>query len=139
MTAPLIDSDILFQSLIVGLDLPDVTVKAAIDADTFDKVPFISHSSTMQQSGNGRGLWTCVLNVNVFIEGRAANYSTVSALYAGIHSWADDPTAGILPGVAGVEEVEDIEAFSRAGQGVVLQNKVITPYQGSFTLTIRNH
>lgn len=139
MTAPLIDSDVLFQTLLTELNLPGATVRATVEEDTFDRVPWIAHYSTIQQTANGDGAWSCVLNVNAYIESTAENHALIKALYAGIHSWGDDPFAGVVDGVGAIEVVEDIEALARSGPGLSLLNKVITPYQGSFNLLIRNH
>ena len=139
MTDALIDTDRLFQTLLTRLDIPDATIANELDTDSFDQVPFITHRSSLQQTSNGPGLWGCTLTVVAFIVASDATFPTLQALYAGIHSWGDDPVEGIVTGVAAVEEVEDLEAFTRQSKGVPMLNAVVTPYVGSFGLTIRNH
>ena len=132
----LIDVDRVFQPLIAGLNLPG-TVAADLDVDSIDHVPFITHSSTIQQTANGPGLWACTLVVTVFIDASDATFPLIQDLYDGIHAWGTPPF-GIVPNVAGIEEVVDVEAFTRQGKGVPMLNKLVTPYVGVFTLTLRN-
>lgn len=139
MTAPLINSDKLFQTLLTHIALPDgVSIIAEIDVDDFDVIPVITHNSTISQY-DPRGLWTANLTVNIFLDRSETPFSLVQQVYAGIHEWGDSPLFGVIPGVGAVEQVNDIEAFTRAGRGVPMLNKVVTPYVGSFELSIRNH
>jgi len=134
----LIDSDRLFQHLFAALDIEGATVAADLDVDSFDSVPFITHRSTISQSGNGPGLWTAALSVSVFVEATTSTFRVVQDVYRGIHSW-DAHDAGIVPHIGTVETVDrDIEAFTRMGQSVDLNAKSVTQYVGSFELTLRN-
>lgn len=137
MIAPLIDADRLFQSLIEAIDIPGASVNAALNVDALDQIPYITHQSTISQSGNGPGLWAANLTVTLFIEVTNESFALLQALYAGIHAWEDNLTA--IPGVGAVEAVSDLEAFTRVQQGTPMLNKVVTPYVGSFELMIRNH
>lgn len=140
MTAELIDNDHLFQSLFVagGILTPD-QVAAEVDADTFDQIPFLIHSSLIAQDANADGLWRCQLQVTVYTDGTTAAFrDVVRPFYTLVHSW-DFPTNGIVPGVGSVERVADVQAFNRQGKGTSLNNKFVVPYIGSFELSIRNN
>lgn len=141
MTAELIDSDVLFQALLMeGEIVPAGQVAAEVDVDTFDAIPFVTHSSLIAQDGNGRGLWTATLQLTAFTDGTVSAFNAVvRPLYALVHSWGELPTNGIVPGVGAVERVQDIQAFNRQGKGVPMNNKTVVPYVGSFELSIRNH
>ncbi|MBQ9917356.1 MAG: hypothetical protein IJO71_09170 [Microbacterium sp.] len=135
----LIDADSLFSQLLDALEIPDATIAVDLDVDSFDDVPFVTHHSIIAQAGNGPGLWSALLTVNIFLEVTDDTFGVVQALYRGIHSW-DDPDKGIVPEVGAVETVErDVEAFTRRGPSVDLNAKSVTQYTGSFELTIRNH
>jgi hypothetical protein len=137
--SPLIDSDRLFQQLLVGIEIPGVTVAADLDVDSFDDVPFVTHNASIAQSGNSEGIWTAALTVTAFIEANTESFKTVQALYDGIHAWGEAPWDHIVPGVGAVETIRDVEAFTRVGQAVRMFAKSVTQYTGSFELTIRNH
>jgi hypothetical protein len=137
----LLNPDRLFQQLLIALDLTGVadgSIAADLDIDSFDRVPFITHNTTIAADRNGPGLWTAALTITAHIEAGIAHFPIIQELYAGIWSW-DGPDDGIVPGVGAVERVEnEIQAFTRLGRGVPMLNKVVTPYVGSFELSIRN-
>lgn len=138
MSGTLIDTDRLFQALLVDLGVDGVTIGADLGPDSADEIPFISHNSILGQDRNGIGLWTVNLTVTLYLEVSTATFQTVQEVYAGIHSWGESPTAGVMGGVAGVETVEDVQAFTRVGQAIDMVSKTATQYVGSFNLTLRN-
>lgn len=135
----LFDPDVLFQTLLVDLGIPGVTVAADVDADSFESVPIIIHNAQISQDRNGPGLWTCNLSITIHVDtDDPDHFEVVKAVYAGVWSW-DWPTNGIVPDVAAVESVDrDNGAFTRLARGVPMLNKVVTPYAGVFELTLRN-
>lgn len=139
----LIDIDRLIQTLLEStMDgiVPPSSIAADLDVDDLDNIPFITHNTSIAQDRNGNGFWSANLTLVAHVEASTAAFNTIiRPLYLGVHSW-DLPQNGIVPGVGAVERVEqDIQAFTRLGRGVPMLNKVVTPYVGSFELSIRNY
>lgn len=134
----LLNAGRLFQTLLE--DASDVAeVAADLDVDSFDEVPFVTHSELIAQDGNANGLWTVTLTVNIFVDAARNPHETVSAIYDLIRSWGEHPTAGVVPGVGGVENVEDLQAFTPLPGAAQMLNKVVRQYNGSFSIGVRHH
>jgi hypothetical protein len=135
----LIDADEFFQTLISNLSVSGLTVGADLGPDAGDQIPFISHNSILSQNANGPGLWTVNLTLTLYLEVTTTTFQTVKDVYAGVHGWGNGMGVdGFVMGLAAVVDVEDVQAFTRVGQDVALNNKTVTQYVGSFELSIRN-
>lgn len=138
MTNRLLDAGLLFQTLLDAAKPEGSTVAADLDVESFDAVPFITHSWTIAQDRNGPGLWSVMLTINLFLETTGA-FDTVAGLYEAIHAWGEDPDAAIVPGVGAVESVEDSSAIQPVSGEVLMNTKAVRHYQGTFEITARVH
>ena len=136
--AELLDAALLFQRLLDESKPEGSTVAGDLDMDSFDEIPFITHSTLIQQAGNGPGVWNVTLTVNLFLDPAGA-FPVVAAVYRAIHAWGEDPDAGVVADLAGIEEVEDLNAFVPVSGEVVMNNKVCRHYQGTFNIVARAH
>lgn len=132
----LLDTDLVFQTLLTAA-LPMVTVLADLDAESYGDIPLVTHTSFASQDANGKSLWDVQLTVSLSADAADA-FTHAKTLYEAVWAW-DDPTKGIIPGVGGVESVEDISAPSRVGGPVQLNAKTIVQYTGSWRLAVRNY
>lgn len=133
----LLHNDKLFQTLIREITPARATVAADLDIGSFADLPFVTHYSLPSQDANGRGLWTVVLNVSIFDDPSTA-FELVDEVYTGIQSWDELPTAGVVPGIGGVEAIEnEISAFSRVGGEAQMENKSAIQFSGSWQLAVR--
>lgn len=126
----LFDNDQLFNTLLFQIADDSETIGADLNTDSFGLSPFITHFSTAAQDQNGNGLWTGTLSVNIFAD-TAIAFSVAQRFYAGIHAW-NEPGAGVLPGVGGINEIRDLSAFSRIGDAVLMETKAVVQYTGTF-------
>ncbi|MDQ1113933.1 hypothetical protein QE418_003381 [Microbacterium testaceum] len=131
----LLNASKLFQTLLTRDGPPAAKVASDLDVGSFDDVPFITHSSQISQD-RGPGLWTVILTINLFLEPRDA-FDVADYVYSAVTEWGDDPDLGVVPGVGGVEDLEDMNAFVPVSGEVSMVNKIVVHYQGSFTLTVR--
>lgn len=133
----LFDNDGLFNTLLNGIAIAGETVGAELDEGSYAAVPFISHFSTAAQDSNGPGLWTGTLTVNLFVD--ASNgFAVARRFYAGIHAW-NEPGVGVIPGIGGITQIGDINAFSRIGEAVQMEAKSVVQYTGSFEYAATNN
>ncbi|RBO73535.1 hypothetical protein [Microbacterium sp. H6] len=133
----LLHNDKLFQTLIREIAPVRARVAADLDIGSFAELPFVTHFSLPSQDSNGRGLWTVVLNVSIFDDPSTA-FELVDEVYTGIQRWDELPTAGVVPGVGGVEAIEnEISAFSRVGGEAQMENKSAIQFSGSWQLAVR--
>lgn len=134
MTGPLLNSDLLFQTLFAeGLSFD---AAADLDADTIDDLPALTHSSSVAQTGNADGLWEGILVVHLFAFAQTA-FSKAAEVYSLVHSWGNHPLEGVVPGVGAVEVVTDMNALSRATGEIQMDTKQVVQYDGTFTVVIR--
>ncbi|WP_441870818.1 hypothetical protein [Microbacterium gubbeenense] len=75
------------------------------------------------------------LSVRLFTDAASA-FEKAATLYEVIHSWAEAPTAGILPGIGGIEQVEDSSALARTVT-TSMMNKYVTQYDGTFQILVK--
>jgi hypothetical protein len=135
----LLNNDRLFQTLMEEITPERATVAGDLDIGSFAELPFVTHYSTAAQDGNGRGLWTVTLSVSIFDEPATA-LELVDEVYTGIQGWSDLPTAGVVPGVGGVEDIlNEISAFSRVGGEAQMENKTAIQYSGSWQLAVKKY
>jgi hypothetical protein len=133
----LLDIDLLINTLLVRAsretENPEHRWETAsdLDVDSFDLVPFVTHSSVIAQDRNGRGAWTVTLTVSAYLEGDNAQ-AILTRLYRVIHQWAESMAR--VDGVGGITEVEDLQAFAAQSGVVPMQNKLVRHYAGQFTL-----
>jgi hypothetical protein len=135
----LLDAGTLFQKLLTR-DLPAETYEVAndLDVDAFDLIPFVTHSALIAQSADGGGLYDVTLTINLFLEPLGA-HAHASAVYAVVRGWNRDPELTIVPDVGAIEEVEDLNAIAPVSGEVLMNNKVVRHYQGTFNITARVH
>lgn len=131
----LLHVDRLFQALLTEGLPDDYEVAADLDVDSIDFIPFITHRSFTNQTGNADGLWSVTLSVRLFTEAASA-FDSAATLYDVIHAWAESPTAGILPGIGGIEQVEDSSALARVVT-TSMMNKFVTQYDGTFQILVK--
>ncbi|MCJ1709228.1 hypothetical protein [Microbacterium sp. VKM Ac-2923] len=134
--AKLLNAALLFQTLLADDAPPSATVASDLDVDSFDEIPFVTHSANIAQDGAGPDLWTATLVVNIFAPPRDS-FDVAAYLYAAITGWGEDPDAGIVPGVGAVERLDDLNAFVQVSGEVSMVNKIVVHYQGTFTLLVR--
>ena len=132
---PLLNADVLFQSLYTEA-LPEMGVGSDLDVDSFDAVPFLTHQSIIAQLPNGRGAWQITHTVNMFLEPDDA-YMHTSRVYDLVHSWGEEPRAGLVDDVGVVVGVEDLNAFSAQSGDVDMLNKIVRHYAAQFTMVAR--
>lgn len=133
----LLDSDLLFQTLLREAFPDAITVAADLDVGSNADLPLITHYSTATQSGNGNGLWQVNLTITMICETGQA-FDLANAIYAAVWSW-HYPTNGIVPGVGAVEYVEDVTAPSRVGGEAQMEAKQVVQYGGTWTIRARNY
>lgn len=134
----MLDADTMFQSLLFDLAPTGAGVAAELDVGSFDALPYIVHSSQVQQDRNHEGLYTVTLSASLFLDHAETSFSFVSDMYDGIYSWVQSPTAGIVAGVGAIESMDqELSAFNRLTSGVQMMNKVVTQYVGSWEFTVR--
>lgn len=133
----LLDNDGLFQTLVREITPAHVDVAADLDVGSYAALPFVTHFSVASQDRNARGLWTVTLTLSLFEDPLTA-FSLADTLYTGVLEWDEKPTAGVVPGVGGVESIEnEISAFSRVGGEAQMEAKSITQLTGSWQLAVR--
>lgn len=137
MMAGLLNAARLFQTLLDDGKPIGSTVAGDLDTDSFDDVPFVTHSETIAQDRNSNGLWTVTLSISMYVEPSTA-FDTADAFYTLIQSWGEDPTSGVVPGVGGVEAVEDLSAFTPITGDIQMGTKAIRQYVGAFTILARS-
>lgn len=137
--AKLLHAGELFQTLLSDASAArgDLwTTEADLDVDSIEEIPFVTHSETIARVDEN--LWDVNLTVNLFLEPVSAQ-AIVDALYEDVTSWGEDPDAGVVQGVGGIERLEDSSAFVPISGEVLMVNKIVRHYQGSFSLRVRNH
>ena len=133
----LLHNDKLFQTLMRDITPVRATVAGDLDIGSYAELPFVTHYSLPSQDGNGRGLWSVVLNVSIFDEPDTV-FELVDEVYTGIQRWDEMPTAGVVLGIGGVEAIEqEISAFSRVGGEAQMENKAAIQFSGSWQLAVR--
>lgn len=133
----LLDDELLIFSLLKRDLDPSVMVSAELDVLSIDHLPLVMFSCRGgDQMGNGPGLWSSQLVLNVFAEGQDAAHEVCVALYRVVHEWAL-PNGSTVANAGYVTSVMDLSKFSKA-PSVSMQGKNVTQYTGSFDLTIRN-
>lgn len=137
MDDQLLDAAQLFQTLFTR-DLPNASVAFDLDVDSFEHIPFVTHTSLIAQDGNGEGLWTVTLIVNLFVAPHDAQ-AFAASVYRVIRRWAADPEKTYIEGVGSLDLIEDANAFVPVSGTVTMLNKVVRQYQGSFNMRARVH
>lgn len=133
----LLDNDGLFQKLVREITPERADVAGDLDVGTYADLPFVTHFSLASQDGNGRGLWTVTLTLSIFDEPTTA-FPLADEIYSGVHRWDDEATAGVAPGIGGVEAIEEeISAFSRVGGEAQMESKSTIQLTGSWRLAVR--
>ncbi|MFJ4173409.1 hypothetical protein [Microbacterium sp. NPDC089696] len=133
----LLDTGKLFQELTREITPEPIGVAADLDVGTFAELPFVTHSSFAAQDGNGRGLWTVTYTLSLF-DGPSTAFELADALYTGVHGWDESPTAGVIPGVGGVESIiNEISAFSQIGGEAQIESKATVQLTASWQLAVR--
>lgn len=112
------------------------TTEADLDVDSIEALPFVTHSETIARVDEN--LWDVNLTINLFLEPLAAQ-PIVDELYDVVTGWGEDPDAGIALGIGAIERLEDSSAFIPITGEVLMVNKTVRHYQGSFSLRVRNH
>lgn len=112
------------------------TTEADLDVDSIEEIPFVTHSEIIARVDES--LWDVNLTINLFLDPAGAQ-PIVDVLYDVVTTWAENPDAGIIPGVGAVEKLEDASAFMPVSGEVLMVNKVVRHYQGSFNLRVRNN
>lgn len=113
-------------------------IEAELDVDSIDMLPFTTYRvSGSGQDGNGPGIWTATLTMNVYLESGDAAFDVCRHWYRKVHRWSV-PGEGVVDGVGSVSEVEDLSKFSRVVSGLSIIGKHATQYVGSFGLALRS-
>lgn len=131
--AALLDDERLVYTLLTEDAGAIGTIAADLDVESIDQVPFITFTTVGEGQTRGVGFWPVTLTLSVFAEATNA-FEITQQLYAVIHGW----TGRVVPGVGGVQDVDDIAKFGRIGSNVDMIGKTISQRTGSFALTLRS-
>lgn len=133
----LLDDELMIFTLLKRDLDPSVMVASELDVDSIDHLPLVTFSIRGgDQMGNGPGLWSTPLVLNVFAEGQDDTWEVCKALYRIVHEWTI-PGNSTIPNVGYISSLTDLSKFSK-DPSVSMQGKNVTQYTGSFDLTIRN-